>query len=218
VRAPYDGVLVLKRDFRGDPVRVGDTVWSGQPLADIPNLSEMEAEVFVLEADAGGLAPGKPAEVTLESQPGVVYPAEIRRVDALAKPRLRGSPVQYFAVVLKLARTDPRVMKPGQRVRAVLLLDDRPGALAVPRQAVFEREGKLVVYRRQRGPKGGFEPVPVELGPSGAGRVVVEKGIAPGDVLALADPTRPKEEKQNKEEEKGGGTAAPALPGGGNAG
>jgi RND family efflux transporter MFP subunit len=209
VRAPYDGVLVLKRDFRGDPVRVGDTVWSGQPLAEIPDLAEMQAEVFVLEADAGGLAPGKKAEVTLESQPGVVYPAEIRRVDTLAKPRLRGSPVQYFAVTLKLARTDPQVMKPGQRVQAVLLLDDRPDALTVPRQAVFDREGKMVVYRRRSG-LGDFEPVEVALGPSGAGRVVVEKGLEPGDVVALRDPARPKKDP-GKEEEK----AEPQAPAGG---
>jgi HlyD family secretion protein len=211
VRAPYDGVLVLKRDFRGDPVRVGDTVWSGQSLAEIPDLAAMQAEVFVLEADAGGLALGKTAEITLESQPDVVYPATIQRVDTLAKPRLRGSPVQYFAVTLKLAGTDPQVMKPGQRLQATLTLDDRPDALTVPRQAVFEREGKTVVYRRRRD---GFEPAEVTLGPSGAGKVVVEKGIAPGDVLALADPTRPREEPGKADEKK---KSAPpsASPGGG---
>jgi RND family efflux transporter MFP subunit len=211
VRAPHDGVLVLKRDFRGEPVRVGDTVWSGQPLAEIPDLAEMQVEVFVLEADAGGLAPGKTAEVTLESQPDKTFPAVLQRVDTLAKPRLRGSPVQYFAVTLKLAATDRDIMKPGQRVRAMLALDDRPDALVVPRQAVFEREGKMVVYRRRRG--GRFEPAAVSLGPSGAGRVVVESGIAPGDVLALSDPTRPRGEAAEKDEEKSGQPAA--TPGGG---
>ncbi len=212
VTAPYDGVLVLQRDWRGNPVRVGDSVWNGQPLAEIPDLAQMEAEVFVLEADAGGLAPGKPASVVLESRPDQVYPAEIRRVDALAKPRLRGSPVQYFAVTLKLARTDPGVMKPGQRVRATLVLEERKEALAVPRQAVFEREGKMVVYRK----KGeGFEPVEVTLGSSGAGKVVVEKGIAPGDLLALTDPTRPRAEAGDEDEKGSEATpSAPSAPGG----
>ena len=214
VKAPYDGVLVLKRDWRGNTVRVGDSVWNGQPLAEIPDLAQMEAEVFVLEADAGGLAPGKRASVVLESRPDVVYPAEIQRVDALAKPRLRGSPVQYFAVTLKLARTEPAVMKPGQRVRATLVLEERKEAQAVPRQAVFEREGKMVVYR-QKGDS--FEPVEVSLGSSGAGKVVVEKGIAPGDLLALTDPTRPRDEKGagEDEKEKSSEPSAPAAPGGG---
>ena len=219
VRAPHDGVLVLKRDFRGDPVHVGDSVWNGQPLAEIPDLAAMEAEVYVLEADAGGLAPGKRAAVVLESQPDVVYPAVIQRVDSLAKPRLRGSPVQYFAVTLALARTDPQLMKPGQRVRALLSLDDRRDALAVPRQAVFEREGKMVVYRRGRQGRGGagegFAPVEVALGPANAGRVVVERGLSPGDTIALVDPTRPArppgEDTGAAGAKKEGAPAAPAA-------
>ncbi len=188
VTAPHDGVLILKRDWRGEPTRVGDNVWNGQPLAEIPNLSAMKAEVYVLEADAGGLKPGRPATLVVESAPEVSYPARIARVDSLAKPRIPGSPVQYFAVTLELARTDPRVMKPGQRVQATLLLEERRGALLVPRQAVFDREGRSVVFRK--GARG-FAPVEVKLGPATMGRVVVESGLAAGDVLALRDPTRP---------------------------
>lgn len=189
VTAPHDGVLILKRNWRGETTRVGDNVWNGQPLAEIPDLSTMQAEVYVLEADAGGLKPGRPATVTVESAPGVSYPARIARVDALAKPRVPGSPVQYFAVVLALDKTDPRVMKPGQRVQAILRLDERKGALLAPRQAVFDREGRTVVFRRKAG--GGFDPVEVKLGPSTMGRVVLESGISKGDVLALRDPSRP---------------------------
>ena len=144
---------------------------------------------WVLEADAGGLKPGRPATLTVESGPGVTYPARIARVDTLAKPRVPGSPVQYFAVTLKLDRTDTQVMKPGQRVQAILLLEERKGALLAPRQAVFDREGRSVVFRRK--PEGGFDPVEVKLGPSTMGRVVVESGIKKGDVLAMRDPTRP---------------------------
>jgi multidrug resistance efflux pump len=210
VTAPHDGVLVLKRSWRGEATRVGDTVWNGQVLAEIPDLAQMQAEVYVLEADAGGLAPGKPATVTLESRPGVEHVARIGRVDALARPRFRGSPVQYFGVTLDLDRTDPEVMKPGQRVRALLRLDERPRALTVPRQAVFERDGRTVVYR-SRG--SGFEPIPVALGPSGAGRVVIEErepGLRPGDVVALADPTRPREIVREAGETPKPGRGAPA--------
>lgn len=214
VTAPHDGVLVLNRDWRGTPTRVGDSVWNSQPLAQIPDLSTMEAEVFVLEADAGGLEPGKPATVVVESAPSVSYQAKIRRVDALAKPRLRGSPVQYFAVTLALDRTDPRVMKPGQRVRANLLLEERQGALTVPRQAIFQNEGRTVVHRKKGD---GFEAAEVKLGSSGAGRVVVESGIQDGDLLALVDPARPAGEDAEAEEEASpapGRPAAPLAPGG----
>jgi multidrug efflux pump subunit AcrA (membrane-fusion protein) len=77
-------------------------------------------------------------------------------------------------------------------VRATLVLD-QADALVVPRQAVIDRDGKNLVYRRVPGGAGGFEPVAVELGPATSGRVVVARGLAAGDVIALRDPTRPVE-------------------------
>lgn len=211
VRAPHDGVLVLARNWRGEPTRVGDTVWSGQALAEIPDLSTMGAEVYVLEADAGGLATGKTATIALESALDRTYPARITRVDSLARPRVRGLPVQYFGVTLTLDRTDSGVMKPGQRVQADLLLAERKEALVLPRQAVFEREGKTVAYRRR--PGGGFEPVAVTLGPSGMGRVVIESGLKPGDRVALVDPTRSADEPAPGAEDPAGqaGSQAPTT-------
>jgi HlyD family secretion protein len=188
VVAPHDGVLIYKRDYRGELPHVGDQVWSGTTLAEIPDLSVMQAEVYVLEADAGGLATGRPAALTVESAPGVEHAARIARVDSLAKPRLKGSPVQFFGVTLAIARTDPRTMKPGQRVSAELRLADRRGALVVPRQAVFQRHGRNVVFRRQA--DGGFVEVPVELGPSDLGTTVVTAGLGAGDLVALRDPQR----------------------------
>lgn len=210
VRAPHDGVVVFKRDWRGNSTKVGDTIWPGEPVAEIPRLEAMEAKVYVLEADAGGLAKDLPASVELEAHPGRPFPAKVKKVAALAKRRVGWIPVQYFEIVLELERTDPQIMKPGQRLQATLLLDARPDALSVPRGAVFEKDGKKIVYRKSGR---GFEPAEVALGPSAVGRVVVEKGLAAGDVVALRDPTRPAGEAEGGEP----GEAPPPgpTPGGG---
>lgn len=194
MRAPYDGILVLQRDWRGDIPRVGANVWPGMPLGELPDLSKMKAEVFVLEVDAAGLAVGQPADVTLESSPGTVYHGKVTSVDKLARPRVRNVPVQYFGVTVELDKTDPKVMKPGTRVRAVLTVENRAGAFSVPRQAVFEKDGKKIVYRK-RGAK--FEPVEVTIGSSTPGRVVVTKGVSKNDELALRDPLADKDAKSS---------------------
>jgi HlyD family secretion protein len=187
VRTPHDGILVLQRDGWGNVPRVGDTVWRGYRFAEIPRLDRMEAEVFVLEADAGGLAVGQNAEIVLDARPGVTFAARVLQVDTLARPRLRGSPLQFFGAVLEIPRPDG-AMKPGERVRATLTLAERKSALVVPRQAVFQRDGRTVVYREKRW--GGFEPRDVRLGATALGRVVVEAGLGEDDVVALADPAR----------------------------
>jgi len=185
LKSPHDGIVVLKRNWRGELPQVGQAVWSGQPLAEIPDLARLEAEIWVLEADAGGLAPGRDATVILEARPGVTVPAKVKSVDALARPRLRNVPIQYFGAVLSLSAADTVRMKPGERVTATLDLGGEKGVLVVPRSAVFERGGRPVVFRRGRG---GFSPVPVTLGATALGRVAIASGIAEGDVVALVDP------------------------------
>ena len=185
LKAPHDGIVVLKRNGRGDLPQVGQVVWSGQTLAEIPDLTKLEAEIWVLEADAGGLAPGRPATVSLEAHSGAPLAATVKSVDALARPRLRNVPIQYFGAVLSLSSTDPGRMKPGERVAATLDLGGEKDALVVPRHAIFERAGKTVVYRRAHGE---FTPVPVTLGTAALGRVAIATGLSEGDVIALVDP------------------------------
>ena len=190
MRAPYDGILVLQRDWRGDVVRVGDTVWPGSPIGEIPDLNSMKAEVFVLEADAAGLAVGEKATLSVEGKPGSVITGRITQVDKLARPRFPRVPVQYFGATITLDKTDPSMMKSGARVRAVLDVEDRQSAFSIPRQAIFEKQGKKLVYCKRRGK---FEPVIIEIGSSSAGRVVVTKGLVKGDEIALRDPTEEKD-------------------------
>ena len=188
--APSDGIVVLERGWLSPLPKPGDSMWPGQPVAQIPVLDDMEAQVYVLEIDGSGLAENQPAEVVIEARPEHVYPGKIKSVDRLAQPRQQGSPVQYFGVVVRLAATDREAMKPGQRVRAALVLDQQD-ALVVPREAVINRDSKNVVYRRTAA---GFEPAVVELGPATSGRVVIAKGLAEGDVIALRDPTHDRDQ------------------------
>lgn len=197
VPAPHDGIIVLNRDWRGEIPRVGSTVWSGFPIGEIPELSSMQVEAFVLEADAGGIAEGQEATVVVEAHPGREFSGKVLKVEPMAKPRFRGSPVQYFGVTLSLDETDVSVMKPGARVRATITLEKSASAIAVPRQAIFDRDGKRIVYRLNDGK---FEPVEVELGSASVGAIVVKKGLEPGDEIALRDPERAASASSRKED------------------
>jgi HlyD family secretion protein len=186
IEAPHDGLLVLDRGWTGEPPHVGDTLWPGQKVAEIPDLAQLEARVHVLEADAAGLKPGLSAVVYIEGRPGPGYPAKVKRVEPVAKPRSPQSPVKYFETVLALERTEAGFMRPGQRVQAVVRLEERDGVLAIPRAALFEKDGRRLVYR---GEGSRFTPVEVTLGASSAARVVVEQGLKAGDHIALRDPS-----------------------------
>jgi hypothetical protein len=116
----------------------------------------------------------------------------VKKVDPFPKPKHPEVPAQYFGAILSM-EGDTGKLKPGQRLRATLILDELPDALVIPRQAVFHKDEGSFVHRRQ-GWRGGFVPAQVTLGPGTVGRVVVTKGLAPGDVVALRDPSKSADE------------------------
>jgi HlyD family secretion protein len=184
VVAPHDGILVFPLSWHGDAAAVGDTVWPGQPVGELPDLAALEARVFVLEGDAGGLTMKKKATIVIEGQPGLSFEGEVAQVDALAKSQDRQSPVKYFETTIPLPAAASG-LKPGQRVRATIVVDDLADAVTIPRGALFEKDGRRVVYRFEGGR---FQPVDVTVGRRSVGAVVVEKGLVPGDRIALRNP------------------------------
>jgi multidrug resistance efflux pump len=185
VRAPRAGILTWVRDDRGDLPQIGEQVWRGQTLAEIPTFSELGIEAFVVEADVGGIVPGREATIALDAHPELSYGARVTRVDPVAQRRFEGSPSLYFEILLELDKTDLAVMKPGQRVTVNILVEEVADALVVPRQALFSEEGAYIVYRAAGGD---FERTPVQVSALARGLAVVASGLEAGSRVALAEP------------------------------
>jgi HlyD family secretion protein len=185
VKSPHDGLFVLERGWSGEMIHVGNTVWPGEKVAEIPDLRELEARVFALEADAAGLKSGLPGRLTIEGRPGETHKAHVATVQPVARPRDRASPVKFFETKMALESTDTGIMRPGQKVQVTITLEEMENVIAIPRGALFEKDGRRIVYclRGER-----YEPVEVSVGPNSVARVVVTKGLVPGDLVALRDP------------------------------
>lgn len=185
VQAPHDGLLIWSRDWRGEILKVGAEVWRGRELGSLPRLDRMHAKVYVLEADAGGIEVGAEATLQIASRPETPVPAKVTAMGAVSQPRFRGSPVRYFEVTLEPEANHPEFMKPGQRVSALVDVQNRPSALVVPRQAVHYNDGRAFVFRRSGG---SFEEVDVEVATQSLALSVIASGLVDGDVVALEDP------------------------------
>lgn len=186
--APHDGIFTPRRPSPGEILRVGDVVTRSMSVGEVCTVDPMEAEVFVLEAEAAGLVVGRRAELQIEAQPGRVFLGKVKQIEAVAKRLSPRSPSQYFGVTLSLDQTEVGVMKIGQRVQARLLLDELQ-SLVVPRPALHERQGTWVVFRRAANRR--FEAVTVTLGPATAGLASIQSGLAEGDEVALREPGQP---------------------------
>jgi hypothetical protein len=106
------------------------------------------------------------------------------------------------------------LLRPGLLADVEIIVEKIPNALHVPVQAVFEREGKQIVFVR-KGSK--FEMRPVEIARRSESTMVLSGGVQPEEIVALADPFS---KKGSKKEEKKSGGANPmgAVPAGGGGG
>jgi hypothetical protein len=94
--------------------------------------------------------------------------------------------VKFFETTVSLDHTDASFMKPGQRVLAHIALEEIKEVLAVPRGALFEKDGQRILYVRRGGR---FVPVEVQVGPNSVSKVVITAGLSPGEEVALRDPS-----------------------------
>ena len=79
----------------------------------------------------------------------------------------------------------------------------------VPAQAVFQKNGKYTVFVQKQGK---FEARDVRLVKQSESMMVIASGVQPGDVVALADPTADKKDKNG--DKKSGGGPMGGMPGG----
>lgn len=185
IKAPHDGLFIHHKNWRGEAPRVGMRVWRGMKLGQLPDLSLMEAKVYVLESEAAGLKPGLPVSVTLDSSPGMVFPGKVSGIDSIAKPIERGSPLKYFEIKVSLDKTDVGIMKPGSRVKATVFVEKRENVIAVPNQALFF-DGDQAFVNILKG--AGVKSREVKIGVRSLTRTVITEGVSEGEKVVLGNP------------------------------
>jgi multidrug efflux pump subunit AcrA (membrane-fusion protein) len=104
------------------------------------------------------------------------------------------------------------LLRPGLLSDVEIIVEKIPNALHVPAQAVFQKNGKSIVYVMASNRK--FEPREIKLVKRSESMMVIQSGVNPGEVVSLSDPTASKTDKKGKSDKKGGG-AAPVMPAGG---
>jgi HlyD family secretion protein len=184
VKAPQDGIVVYRTNWRDEKKKVGDSTWFGETVLSIPDLSEMRADGFVDEADGGLVAEGQTVILRLEARPDLDIRAKVRKVGRTVRQKSWRTPVKVYKVEIGLETTDPTVMRPAMRFRGEVEVGRTAGVVLVPREAVFLRNGGPVVWARRALR---WAEVPVELGRSSRRQVEIVKGVAPGDSVSPID-------------------------------
>ena len=178
VLSPRDGTVVYISGRGGGKKKVGDTCWLVEKVIEIPDLGHMKADGQVDEADAGRVAVGQRVRLTLDAHPDVVFTGRVRAMRGAVSRKSNANPLKVVGLELELDRTDPQRMRPGMRYLGTIEIERLPNALVIPAEAVVNRPGGPVVYRRRGW---STEEVHPGLGRRNERLVQVVKGLSPGD-------------------------------------
>jgi len=142
IRSPVNGVVLARQIEPGATVAASFNTPTLFVIAE--DLSNMELQVAIDEADVGQVQNGQPATFTVDAFPGRTFPASITRVDlgsnlsastTTATASATGATVVSYAATLSVANPDLK-LRPGMTATAEITTLSRPNVLLVPNAAL----------------------------------------------------------------------------------
>jgi HlyD family secretion protein len=133
IKSPVDGIVIKRAVERGQTVAA--SLQSPELFVIAQNLSDMQVDASIDEADVGRIRPGFKATFTVDAFPGQTFEGEVRQVRKAAQNV--ANVVTYIAVV-RFSNASGRLL-PGMTANVRVLTDSRDGVLKVPNAALRVR-------------------------------------------------------------------------------
>src|SRR5215469_1200105 len=215
VVAPMDGLVALAKNdgasggffFTGMSLpeyREGDQVQPGRSVGEVIDPRSMELVCKVGDLERDSVKVGQQVDLQLDAVPETTFHGTVKSVGGSnTRSFWDDSSTSKFELVVTLSSTDPR-MRPGLTAHVFIDADPRKNVFYVPRQALFLKDSKRIVYVKNGS---NFDPHEVKIQAQNESRAAID-GIPAGTQIALIDPTAPrKTATQNPSASPGAGGA-----------
>jgi RND family efflux transporter MFP subunit len=185
--APFDGTVLKKNADVGEIVApLAGAASSKAAVVTIADMSSLEVDADVSEANITRVAPEQQCEITLDAYPQQRYPGYVTKIVPTAD-RSKAT----VLVKIRFKEYDQRVLPEMSAKISFLAIGYKPDSadhkllLTVPETAVATRAGRAVIYqiRDDRAVE-----VPVSTGQKLGGLIEIKSGIKEGDkIIAKVD-------------------------------
>jgi multidrug resistance efflux pump len=123
IRSPISGIFQIAENRRTrEMVKIGDDIYQGNNLGNVPDLTWMKVNTTVNETDYFKLKTGQKVTVRLDAMPEVAFDGEVSYLGKLCQLKNNNSRQKVFDVEVKLSAPDVR-LKPGMTVSCEFLED-----------------------------------------------------------------------------------------------
>lgn len=133
ITSPVNGIVIKRTVERGQTVAA--SLQAPELFVIAQNLSEMQVDASIDEADVGRIKPGQKATFTVDAFPGRTFEGQVKQV---RKAATNVSNVITYIAVVGFANGDSRLL-PGMTANVRVVTDQRENVLKVPNAALRVR-------------------------------------------------------------------------------
>jgi len=122
VRTPISGIFQIGTNWRtGSMIKIGDEVYPGNNMGNVPDLTWMKVNSSVGERDFLKIRKGQKVIVRLDALPKIRFDGEVTYIGRLCHLKDEKSKQKVFDVEVKMLKSDER-LKPGMTVSCEYIL------------------------------------------------------------------------------------------------
>ncbi|MCL1821365.1 MAG: efflux RND transporter periplasmic adaptor subunit [Prolixibacteraceae bacterium] len=185
VVSPSPGIAIIATNWSsGNKFQIGDQCWSGFPLIQLPDLSNLKAKVKINEVDISKIIKGLKVEIRPDAFSDSIFTGNVNSVANLAVNKDRTSKIKVFPVEIFINESNENLL-PGLTVSCRILVDQIENVLYVPIDAVHTEGGITYAYKKT---VGGYEKVQIITGTSNSDYIIIVEGLEKDDKIALVNP------------------------------
>ena len=185
IKAPKPGMVIYARDRFGIKIQVGSVLTPWSPIiATLPDMTKMISETYINEIDIAKIKVGQKVILSIDAFPNKELKGEVISVANIGQPMPK-SDSKVFLVNIRVFGSDPD-LKPAMTTGNLIQTGVYHDKLFVPSEAVFETDSTKFVYLK----KNKVVKQLVDTGEENEDFVIINKGVAEGDILVLNEPEK----------------------------
>ncbi|HLN56884.1 MAG TPA: HlyD family efflux transporter periplasmic adaptor subunit [Bacteroidales bacterium] len=185
VKAPADGMVIYKKEWRGNKRKAGSFIDPrDRVVATLPDLTTMLSKIYVSEIDINKVKKGQEVEITVDAFPTKAYKGTVTYMANIGE-KLPNTSEKMFEVQIRLAGTDPN-LRPSMTTGNKIIITEYNDAIYLPIECIQAGVDSIPFVFRKNGTR-----QVVVTGEANDKNMLIEKGLEPGTLVYLANPENP---------------------------
>ncbi len=118
------GVVMHQSNWSGNKFSVGDSVWNGQRVIEVADLTKIIAQLEINENQIRDIKLGQKVKIVLDALPDKEFFGTIQNIANVVRTKSKEQPAKILDATVKLDHVDAELMRPGMRLSGTITVGD----------------------------------------------------------------------------------------------